>query len=166
MKRRLLIIGIVVRLCGGAATLWTYRQRLFAPREVSETYIKYADRQDIEATFIKDFAVSDSVCTDITLLQATDTASGLSLFGDFNKNLKNLQEIPEQYKHLYLYEGLYIHCFPAGHPELMADSNSTDVEVAVIYKNTWTVMVCHTKTFEQTQSILRYQMKDYINNLK
>lgn len=166
MKRRLLIIGIVVLLCGGAATLWTYRQRLFAPREVSETYIKYADRQDIEATFIKDFAVSDSVCTDITLLQATDTASWLSLFGDFNKNLKNLQEIPEQYKHLYLYEGLYIHCFPAGHPELMADSNSTDVEVAVIYKNTWTVMVCHTKTFEQTQSILRYQMKDYINNLK
>lgn len=165
MKRRLLIIGLVVLLCAATATTWVYRQRLFAPRHVSETYLKYADRQDVEATFIRDFAVSDSVCADVTLLHATDTASWLSLFGDFNMNMKNIQEIPEQYKHLYLYEGLYIHCFPAGHPELMADSDLIDVEVAVIYKNTWTVMVCHTKTFEQTRSILRYQMYDYIKNL-
>lgn len=166
MKRRLLIIGLVVLLSAGAATLWTYRQRLFAPRHVSETYLKYADRQDIEATYIKDFAVTDSMNVDVTLLRALDTASWIGLYGDYNMNLKNLQDIPEQYRHHYLYESLTIHFFPAGHPELIADVGSDNVEVAVIYKNDRTVMVCHTKTIEEVRAILRYQMKEYIENVK
>lgn len=162
MRRRLLIIGLVALLCAGAAAVWTYRQRLFAPRDVSEAYLRYADRQDIEATYIKDYAVTDSMNVDVTLLRALDTASWIGLFGDYNFNLRNLQDIPEQYRHHYLFEGLTVRCFPKGHPELIADACSTDVEIAVINKNDWTVMVCHTESFEETRAIQRYQIYDYI----
>lgn len=70
----LIIIGTL------AVKLW--------PRSVpydlcSDIYKHYAGVEGIDASFIKDFKVNDSVFVDVTLLEAKDSASWAVLMHDF-----------------------------------------------------------------------------------
>lgn len=51
--------------------------------ECSEVYRKYAGRNDIDASFIKDFRINDTLSVDVTLLKAKDSNSWVSLLTDF-----------------------------------------------------------------------------------
>lgn len=167
MRRWLFITGIVALLCLGVAVTVKYCHSIFHGDDVSEVYLKYEKQPGIEATYIKGFLVTDSIRVDITLLRALDTANWIGLYGDFCLGLKNLSEIPEQYRDLYLFgDGIGFNVYRTNHPELVADKDEKDVEVAVIYKKFRTVMVCHTETREQTEAIMNYQMYDYFKNIK
>ena len=59
------------------------------PRTVSkdqcgETYLRYSDQPGIEASFIKDFKVNDTLSVDVTLLRAKDSIGWAILQYDFN----------------------------------------------------------------------------------
>lgn len=71
----LLIIG------GGALILGWPRTVPF--EQCSEIYQKYANEEDIKATFIKDYKVNDTVFVDVTLLEATDSVCWNILKKDF-----------------------------------------------------------------------------------
>ncbi len=71
----LLIIG------GGAVViLWP---RTVPLQECSEIYQKYANVEDVSASFIKDYKVNDTVYVDVTLLEAVDSAGWVTLKKDF-----------------------------------------------------------------------------------
>lgn len=71
----LLIIG------GGAAViLWP---RTVPLQECSEIYQKYANVEDVRASFIKDYKVNDTVFVDVTLLEAIDSVGWITLKKDF-----------------------------------------------------------------------------------
>ena len=60
---------------------------IFMPRTVpfsqcSEIYKKYADHPDIDASFIKEFKINDSISVDVTLLKAIDTSGWKTLSED------------------------------------------------------------------------------------
>lgn len=72
----LLIIG------GGAAViLWP---RTVPLQECSEIYQKYANVEDVRASFIKNYRVNDTVFVDVTLLQSIDSTGWSTLSKDFN----------------------------------------------------------------------------------
>ena len=149
MKRRLLIIGIVVLLCAGAATLWTYRQRLFAPREVSETYIKYADRQDIKATYITDFRINDTVTVAVTVLVAQDQEAWSELLSTFMN--MHIDLYPEPVRLTFLNGGdvVSLRSYPANQPQQQLPlADIDDIEVAISYNATRTIYVFHAHTQE------------------
>lgn len=71
----LLIIG------GGAAViLWP---RTVPLQECSKIYQKYANVEDVRASFIKDYKVNDTVFVDVTLLEAIDSVGWVTLKKDF-----------------------------------------------------------------------------------
>jgi len=51
--------------------------------QCSDLYKQYADMEGIDATFIKNFKVNDTVFVDVTLLEATDSMGWTSLKKDF-----------------------------------------------------------------------------------
>lgn len=52
--------------------------------QCSDVYKRYADMDGVDATFIKDYKVNDSVCVNVTLLQANDLVSWNIIAKDLN----------------------------------------------------------------------------------
>ena len=82
-KRFWLIVAILalieaVILC--LALQWKY---IFPSKEVSDLYTRYENVDGIAASFIKDYKVNDTVYVDVTILEANDSASWVSLKNDF-----------------------------------------------------------------------------------
>lgn len=83
MKRSWLItILICLLLLGGGGAV------LFLPQVVpfdqcSDVYKKYARMDGVDATFIKDYKVNDTVCVDVTMLEAKTDSAWSMLQSDF-----------------------------------------------------------------------------------
>ena len=84
MKAKQLILPIIIFL---AIVLVALVVRLW-PRTIpfdqcSDVYKRYAAVDGVEATFIKDYKVNDTVFVDVTLLEATDSVGWATLKKDF-----------------------------------------------------------------------------------
>ena len=75
-----ILICILLLGWGGIVLLWP---RTVPFEQCSEIYQKYANEEDIKATFIKDYKVNDTVFVDVTLLEATDSVGWNILKKDF-----------------------------------------------------------------------------------
>ena len=82
-KRFWLIIAILAlleALVCYIAIQWKY---IFPSNEVSEIYARYEKVEGIDVSFVKDYKVNDTVFVDVTILEANDSASWVSLKNDF-----------------------------------------------------------------------------------
>lgn len=59
------------------------RNYLFPSNDVSDLYTRYADTPGVDASFIKDFRINDTVSVDVTLLEAVDSNGWNILVRDF-----------------------------------------------------------------------------------
>lgn len=94
-KRFWLIVAIlalveIVILC--VALQWKY---IFPSREVSDLYTRYENVDGVEASFIKDYKVNDSIFVDVTLIEAKDSCSWEMLCEDFE--IAPLSMYPKEY---------------------------------------------------------------------
>lgn len=98
MKRAWLITIIIclVILGGGAAVLLLPQVVPFD--QCSDVYKRYADMDGVDATFIKDYKVNDTVFVDVTLLETKDTALWDSLCKDFGIALFSMY--PKEYREI------------------------------------------------------------------
>jgi len=64
--------------------------------QCSDLYKQYAGMEGIDATFIKNFKVNDTVFIDVTLLEAKNDSAWLTLQTNFN-----IPIIPEEYRELF-----------------------------------------------------------------
>ena len=83
----LIVVGTV------AVKLWP---RTVPFDQCGEIYQKYADREDIDVTFVKDYKVNDTVFVDVTMVEAKDSAAWALLCVDFDVLI-----IPEEYRELF-----------------------------------------------------------------
>lgn len=74
------IVAVIEVLAIALVQQWRY---IFPSHEVSEIYTRYENTDGIDASFIKDFRVNDSVFIDVTLLEAKDSAGWALLKHDF-----------------------------------------------------------------------------------
>lgn len=96
MKRRsihrfwaVIFVLIAVEAAIGLA-VWQW-PRLFPSHYVSEVYRSYADQPGIDATFLRDFPVNDTVTVKVTLFQAETDSAWAALMKKFN-----IPPIPEE----------------------------------------------------------------------
>lgn len=64
--------------------------------QCSDLYKQYAGMEGIDATFIKNFKMNDTVFIDVTLLEAKNDSAWLTLQTNFN-----IPIIPEEYRELF-----------------------------------------------------------------
>ena len=74
------IIFLAIIFVALAVRLWP---RTIPFDQCSDLYKQYANVEGIDATFIKDYKVNDTVFVDVTLLEATDSVSWTTLKKDF-----------------------------------------------------------------------------------
>ena len=74
------IIFLAIVLVALAVRLWP---RTVPFDQCSDVYKRYAAVDGVVATFIKDYKVNDTVFVDVTILEANDSASWVSLKNDF-----------------------------------------------------------------------------------
>ncbi len=75
------IIFLAIIFVALAVRLWP---RTIPFDQCSDLYKQYANVEGIDATFIKDYKVNDTVFVDVTLLEATDSVGWVTLKKDFD----------------------------------------------------------------------------------
>lgn len=165
MKHRWVIVCLVALLCAGAVAVVKYRHSIWGDVMVSETYSHYVDNTDVEATFVRDFRVNDSVTVDVTLLKAKNDKMWMELKSRFC-NI-NIDEVPEQYRDLVLNgDGICVNKYPANRPDLpVTDTTTADIELAVADNRQHTVYVFHADTQESASMIFRNRFEKYFENI-
>lgn len=74
------LVSLVLVVAAAAATV----VRLWPRVEVGALYRTYADVPGIDATFLHNFPLNDTLTIDVTILQATDSAGWVLLLKDFD----------------------------------------------------------------------------------
>lgn len=87
MIRRWLISIIIICFAAVGAVVWQRHARTVPWDECSEVYRQYAHADGIEATFVHDYPVCDTLSVDVTILQATDSAGWDTLYKKNNLTL-------------------------------------------------------------------------------
>ncbi len=83
MRRTWLISALLCLAIVGGAVAYKLWPRTVPLAECSEVYRRYADTPGVNAAYIKDYRVNDSVTVCVTLLEALDSSSWDSLKKDF-----------------------------------------------------------------------------------
>lgn len=166
MKKRWAIVCLVALLCAGAVTVGKYRHSIFRGTTVSETYSQYVDNPNVEATFVRDFRVNDSITVDVTVLTAKNDEGWMEIKTIFC-NI-DIMEVPEQFRDLLLNgDGMCVNKYPANQPSLpVTDTTTVDVEIAVAYNRKHTVYVFHVGTLERASVILQDRIHKHFKNIK
>lgn len=165
MKGRWLIVMLAVLLCAGGVLLWKYGGRLFRDGDVSETYLKYKDVPGVDATFVKDFAINDSVCVDVTILKATDEDGWAMLQKDYDIKpyTKEVLDILEKSGGVNKVDMRYIaketNC-------THRDSTLSYNDIVAISRDDYMVAVFSIDRQEQAKAVFKHQIKEIKINAK
>lgn len=162
MKRRILLFCLATLLCVAAVVVWKYRATIFRNGDVSELYLRYADTEGINATFIKDFHVNDTVYVDVTLLQATDSAGWETLLSNVKlpEEMHELIELWKQKKHVML------HIFPKYQINDPTDSIFINNNIIAIDWAEQELAIFHITERKQLEAIISYHLDIVKNNKK
>lgn len=145
-------IATVVALA--AITVAMRWHRLFPSGEVSELYLRYADEEGVDATFIRGFQVNDTVSVDVTLLQATDSAGWERLISNvrFSDDTKEVINSLRQERHVIMYY------FPKGKWNLPPDPILLNNDLLAIDWKEQTLAIFHIKDINQPTAIIGYHV--------
>lgn len=162
MKRRILPFCLATLLCVAAVVVWKYRATIFRNGDVSELYLRYADTEGIDATFIKDFHVNDTVYVDVTLLQATDSAGWEMLLS----NVRMAKDTEEHFKILKNKKAVSSQSFPKGHLGLPPDPVFINNDLLTIDWAEQELAIFHITERKQLEAIISYHLDIVKNNKK
>ena len=100
-------IGLLIELA--AFTLWKRWYWFFPTHAVSEYYTRYAGAEGINAAFVKDYRVNDTLLLDVTVLEVTDSAVWEQVCDDLHLLTTEyiMTQVPEEYRDMYFEPGGY-----------------------------------------------------------
>ena len=156
MKRSWLITIFIclLLLCGGGAVLLLPQVVPFD--QCSEVYKRYADMNGIDATFIRDYKVNDTVFINVTLLEAKDSAGWEILKNDFE-----VPNLPAELKQL-IDNGTDL-VFTKSIPKSKTDTSDSPNDLLAISHLKHTLTVFHIKEEAVKHAIMRHNYKGIIN---
>ena len=158
MKRSWLITILIclLLLCGGGAVLLLPQVVPF--NQCSDVYKRYAKMDGVDATFIKDYKVNDSVFVDVTLLVATTDSAWLLIQHDFNL------EIPPQEMIGFLgHNFVEVWAAPKRDYSLPMDSVLLNNDLLAVSWSERRISVFSIETMQQMHSLKRNQFKESIS---
>jgi len=149
------IVSLAMVLLALAVRLWP---RTVPYAQCSDLYKRYAAVDDIDATFIKDFQVNDTLFVDVTLLEAKDSAGWDMLKRDFG-----IHDLPPAFQQL-VDEGhdlVSTKKIPRQQNLSQQDTNGITYDVAAISRLMHAVSIFHTKDFDERRAVMEH---NYIYN--
>ena len=157
--RYLLCFLVATVLSLGTVVAWRLWPRPLPPEECSELYRAYMDTPGVDATFIKDFQVNDTVTVDVTMLQATDSAGWEMLMTDLNFS----DEIKEAINLWRQHNFVLMRFFPKGHMDLPPDTVFLNNDILAIDWAEQTLAIFHITDRIQSKAIISYHL-DIVKN--
>lgn len=158
MKKKAIIIVLIAMLLLGmlACLLWP---RVVPLEECSEVYRRYEGLEGIDAAYIKNYRVNDTLTLPVTLLEATTDSGWARLQKDFG-----VPEIPKEYEDLFYADSNQVSVKKYVNPENTLDTQSDDLVATSRYKRA----ICYfeIQNEEQREIMLNKLIKDNmkINN--
>ena len=157
MKRSWLItiLFCLLLLGGGGAVLLLPQVVPFS--QCSDVYKRYAKMDGVDATFIKDYKVNDTVVVSATLLETSDSNMWEKMCKDMH--IPSITKIPKEFKDMFFSEKTF---------EYMVEKDSTFVDrkdtylknLYVYYRKNMTICVFHSLTAEQYDAIIDKEIDD------
>ena len=130
----LAIIAVGLAVCAGFFLF----PRQLTPEECGALYQRYKDAEGIDASFIKDFPVNDTLATDALLLEAATDSAWCELLLDFGAS-KDLISLYKTNKELFVGEDV------CSITEFSVDKNNTKKHIPLTDSDSWLVIGSHTK---------------------
>ncbi len=162
MKRSWLITILVCLLLlgGGGAVLILPQVVPFS--QCSDVYKRYAKMDGVDATFIKDYKVNDSVVVSATMLEATTDSAWIILQHDFS-----IPIIPKEYEEYFYADTnqLSLKLVPKKNPSLPMDSIILNNDLVAISYPKRLICIFSIENTSQLKAILRDKY-DYNVTLK
>ena len=157
MKRSWLITILVclVLLGGGGAVLLLPQVVPFD--QCSDVYKRYAKMDGVDATFIKDYKVNDSVVVSATLLETEDTCMWEKLCEDMH--IPSITKIPEEFKDLFLSKNTFGYIVEKD-SSLIAEKDMCLKNLYVYSRMDMTICIFHSLTEEQYDAIIDKEIDD------
>lgn len=148
------IVAVIEVLAIALVQQWRY---IFPSHEVSEIYTRYENTDGIDASFIKDFRVNDSVFIDVTLLEAKDSAGWALLCKDFDVPTPSslFQQLISEGKDI-IYSGL----INKTNTESISEGCAKNL-LAISYQS-HTLSIFHLHNEEESLSVLNYNLDSSI----
>lgn len=128
--------------------------------QCSDAYKKYANVEGIEATFIKDFRINDTVSVDVTVLEAVDTNAWNMLKNDCSLPVLDpvSQRKIDNGKDL-----IFTRLVNDDDFNEPADLNSPECDVIAISYLNHTIWVFHVKSMIERHAVLFYNLEKAID---
>ena len=143
------IIFLAIVLVALVVRLWP---RIVPFDQCSDLYKQYANVEGIDATFIKDYKVNDTVFVDVTLLEAIDSVGWVTLKKDFEvpNPPPDVQQFIDNGEDL-----IYVKVIPKSTTtDTILDSYSNNLLAISHLKRTLTVF--HIKNKEELNAVRHY----------
>ena len=115
-------------------------------------YKKYAGMDGVDATFIRDYKVNDTVYVDVTYIEAKNTARWNELLEDFNI------EIPEEMLPYLDSNSVYLKYAPHNNYISPMDSILINNDIIVYAYLKRTILVFEIKNENQNKAIINHQI--------
>lgn len=154
MKRRL-IIPIVLVCVAVTLAFVLHRPRMLPLDQCSEVYRHYCKADGIDATFIKDYDLGDSIAVDVTVLTATDSVGWLRLTTDFNIQTEKIEQLMS-----ITSTSVTSALFPKGQYDQPADTALTANDLLLLYYSQRTFYIFELRSEEQFAAIMRYKYRN------
>lgn len=153
-------VGVLLLLELAAITLWKRWYWFFPLRSVSEVYAKYADMEGVNAAFVKDYRINDTLAVDVTFLQAADSGSWVMLKSDFS--------IPELSPNFMqsIYDGedlITTKQFPKSESHRSDSENMVPNDILAISHLRQVIIVFHINSNSEKRAILYHNYRNIIN---
>ena len=164
MKRRLLhwvVLALLLSvLSAGAAVAVVYWRHTVPLSRCSEVYRRYHDLPGIQASFIKQVSVNDTLRLDMTIFQARDSASFANLLHHMGKSDEYIIGIK---KAVVDNNTRFVGRCPKGHPELPRDPEDKNNDVMAIFPARNEVAFLHSNSYDEARDALISNIRKTFN---
>lgn len=142
-------ILICLLILGGGAVL-LLKPQVVPYEQCSDVYRKYAQTEGVDATFIKDYRVNDSVFVDVTMLEAKTDSAWTILQTDFNVPI-----IPEEYRELFASSNSVDFWLASkDNPKDCTDTIISHNNIIAMSRQMQTICICHIENKRQADAIM------------
>lgn len=155
-KKRIIILwGVFLLLCLLAASIpafIVYRNHTVPLDQCSEIYRRYHDAPGIQASFIRDKHLNDTLSLDMTLFVASDSGSFAQLLKEFGKSKEYIEDLMSSIENENV---SFVSRRCKGHPELPRDPDDRNNDVMAIFPGRKAVAFFHIKEGQEITDVFR-----------
>ena len=156
-RTRILLTVLVCSFLVGVALVYRYMQYVVPYWQCSEVYKRYHKVEGVQATYIKNYPVNDTLTIGVTLLEATDSAGWEYLLQAFNipHELTEIADID-----VWTWQALRNH--PEERYNSMVDDRQveqSDLEIVSISMKNQDICVFHTQNEQEHNEVFNQKIE-------